>query len=146
MFAGLQAWRSWPARAASTGLAALATILLLAGCSGSLPDLAAPSGAPSQPAAHIGEGAVKVALIVPLAASGNAGVAAQSMRNAAEMALAEFNNPDLQLLVKDDAGVCRARSRRRSRRSMKERRSSWGRCLRSRSLRLHAPHALAACR
>ena len=26
------------------------------------------------------------------------------MRNAAEMALAEFNNPDLQLLVKDDAG------------------------------------------
>src|SRR5207253_7260635 len=133
MFAGLQAWRSWPARAASTGLAALATILLLAGCSGSLPDLAAPSGAPSQPAAHIGEGAVKVALIVPLSASGNAGVAAQSMRNAAEMALAEFNNPDLQLLVKDDAGVCRARSRRRSRRSMKERRSSWGRCLRSRS-------------
>ena len=104
MFAGLQAWRSWPARAASTGLAALATILLLAGCSGSLPDLAAPSGAPSQPAAHIGEGAVKVALIVPLSASGNAGVAAQSMRNAAEMALAEFNNPDLQLLVKDDAG------------------------------------------
>ena len=31
-------------------------------------------------------------------------VAAQSMRNAAEMALAEFNNPDLQLLVKDDGG------------------------------------------
>src|SRR6185295_16254076 len=26
------------------------------------------------------------------------------MRNAAEMALAEFNNPDIQLLVKDDAG------------------------------------------
>ena len=31
-------------------------------------------------------------------------VAAHSMRNAAEMALAEFNNPDLQLLVKDDGG------------------------------------------
>jgi len=28
-----------------------------------------------------------------------------SMRNAAEMALAEFNAPDLQLLVKDDAGT-----------------------------------------
>ena len=27
------------------------------------------------------------------------------MRNAAEMALAEFNNPDLQLLVKDDGGT-----------------------------------------
>ena len=31
-------------------------------------------------------------------------VAAQSMRNSAEMALAEFNNPDIQLLVKDDGG------------------------------------------
>jgi len=31
-------------------------------------------------------------------------VAAQSMRNAAEMALAEFNNADIQLLIKDDGG------------------------------------------
>jgi branched-chain amino acid transport system substrate-binding protein len=104
MSAGLQAWRPWPAQTASPGLAALASIFLLAGCSGSLPDLASPSGAPSPPTTHIGEGAVKAALIVPLSASGNAGIAAQSMRNAAEMALAEFNNPDLQLLVKDDAG------------------------------------------
>ena len=27
------------------------------------------------------------------------------MRNAAEMALAEFSNPDIQLLVKDDGGT-----------------------------------------
>src|SRR5260370_834026 len=104
MFGGLQVRASWPAHAASPALAALASMLLLAGCSGSLPDLASSSGAPSPPATHIGEGAVKAALIVPLSGSGNAGVAAQSMRNAAEMALAEFNNPDLQLLVKDDAG------------------------------------------
>ena len=26
------------------------------------------------------------------------------MRNAAELAVAEFNNPDIQLLVKDDGG------------------------------------------
>jgi len=26
------------------------------------------------------------------------------MRNAAELAITEFNNPDLQLLVKDDGG------------------------------------------
>ena len=37
-------------------------------------------------------------------AAGNAGVAAQSMKNAAEMALAEFQNPNIQLLVKDDGG------------------------------------------
>ncbi len=64
----------------------------------------APSGPAQQPAA-IGSGQVKVGLVLPLSASGNAGVAAQSMRNAAEMALAEFQNPNIQLLVKDDAGT-----------------------------------------
>jgi branched-chain amino acid transport system substrate-binding protein len=39
-----------------------------------------------------------------LSAGGNAGIAGQAMRNAAEMALAEFNAPNIQLLVKDDAG------------------------------------------
>ena len=43
-------------------------------------------------------------MILPLSAGGNAGVAAQSMKNASEMALAEFLNPNLQLLIKDDAG------------------------------------------
>ena len=43
-------------------------------------------------------------LILPLSAAGNAGVAAQSMKNAAEMALAEFQNPNIQLLIKDDGG------------------------------------------
>ena len=47
---------------------------------------------------------VKVGLVLPLSAAGNAGVAAQSMKNAAEMALAEFQNPNIQLLIKDDAG------------------------------------------
>ena len=59
---------------------------------------------PAAPGTTIGAGQVKVGLILPLSAQGNAGVAAQSMRNAAEMALAEFNNPDIQLLVKDDGG------------------------------------------
>src|SRR5262252_914179 len=104
MFGGLKSRGSRPARASSPWWAALASIILLAGCSGNLPDLGSSPGAPSQPAANIGEGKVKAGLILPLSASGNAAVAAQSMRNAAEMALAEFNNPDLQLLVKDDGG------------------------------------------
>lgn len=62
-----------------------------------------PAGPAQQPTA-IGNGQVKVGLILPLSASGNAGVAAQSMKNAAEMALAEFQNPNIQLLIKDDAG------------------------------------------
>ena len=62
-----------------------------------------PAGPPQQPLA-VGTGQVKVGLILPLSAAGNAGVAAQSMKNAAEMALAEFQNPNIQLLIKDDAG------------------------------------------
>jgi ABC-type branched-subunit amino acid transport system substrate-binding protein len=62
-----------------------------------------PAGPTQEPLA-VGAGQVKVGLILPLSASGNAGVAAQSMKNAAEMALAEFQNPNLQLLIKDDGG------------------------------------------
>ncbi|MEY9755866.1 penicillin-binding protein activator [Bradyrhizobium yuanmingense] len=64
---------------------------------------AQPAG-PQQQATTAGTGGVKVGLILPLSAAGNAGLAAQSMRNAAEMALAEFQNPNIQLLIKDDNG------------------------------------------
>ena len=106
MFRALQAWNSRPARASSSWLAVLVSLLLLAGCSG-MGDLGAgtSTSAPPPPSPNIGTGKVKVGLILPLSATGNAAVAAQSMRNAAEMALAEFNNPDLQLLVKDDGGT-----------------------------------------
>ena len=67
------------------------------------PPPSAPAGPAQQPQA-IGAGGVKVGLILPQSASGNAGLAAQSMKNAAEMAYAEFQNPNIQLLVKDDAG------------------------------------------
>jgi ABC-type branched-subunit amino acid transport system substrate-binding protein len=63
----------------------------------------APAGPAQQPAVA-GTGQVKVGLLLPLSAAGNAGVAAQSMKNAAEMALAEFQNPNIQLLIKDDSG------------------------------------------
>src|SRR5579864_3911747 len=64
-----------------------------------------PAAAPAaDPAPSFGNGGTKVGLILPLSAGGNAGLAGQAMRNAAEMALAEFKSPDVQLLVKDDAG------------------------------------------
>jgi ABC-type branched-subunit amino acid transport system substrate-binding protein len=95
---------SGPTRRAALGLI-LGTPLLGAcgGMQNSLSSQAGPSGPPEQPVA-VGSGQVKVGLILPLSASGNAGVAAQSMKNAAEMALAEFQNPNIQLLIKDDAG------------------------------------------
>ena len=45
------------------------------------------------------------ALILPLSAPAMPALAAQTMRNAAEMALAEFKAPNIQLLVKDDGGT-----------------------------------------
>jgi branched-chain amino acid transport system substrate-binding protein len=106
MLRGLQAWTSPPAR--GSWLAVLFSAALLAGCTSSFSvgDLLPGStpNAPAQPAGNIGEGKVKVGLILPLSGSGSAGVAATSMRNSAEMALAEFNSPDISLLVKDDGG------------------------------------------
>src|SRR6201995_4231147 len=83
---------------------------LLSACSGfqqSLSQFGSSPSAPSGPAQQplvAGNGQVKVGLILPLSASGNAGVAALSMKNAAEMALAEFQNPNIQILIKDDGG------------------------------------------
>lgn len=101
---------------ASAGAAALAT-----GCSGlgNLGELL-PSGSKPEPGADAAPttaalppaegpaaepGKTRIALILPLSASGNAGAAAQSMKNAAELALADFSNPDVQLIVKDDGGT-----------------------------------------
>jgi branched-chain amino acid transport system substrate-binding protein len=53
----------------------------------------------------IGAGSVKVALLLPLTASGQGAVAAASLRNAADLAMSEFQNPDLTILVKDDKGT-----------------------------------------
>lgn len=84
------------------------TGVLAAGCSQNSPYLS-PNAVPpnTQPGAEttIGTGQVKVALILPLTAPGNAGVAGQAMRNAAELAVAEFNAPNIQILVKDDGGT-----------------------------------------
>jgi branched-chain amino acid transport system substrate-binding protein len=64
-----------------------------------------PASAEQNAQSAIGTGQIKVGLLLPLSAPGNAGLAGQSMRNAAELALAEFNNPNIQLLVKDDGGT-----------------------------------------
>jgi branched-chain amino acid transport system substrate-binding protein len=88
---------------------ALAATLGLASCS-SVTDVLRTNSQPVAAAppvadAAIGAGGVRVGLILPLSAGGNAGTVAQSMKNAAEMALAEFSSPNIQLLVKDDGGT-----------------------------------------
>src|ERR1700738_5629238 len=93
----------------ATGRTALGLILgapLLGACAGvqqglsqfSNPFSSSESGSQQQPLVA-GTGQVKVGLILPLSASGNAGVAAQSMKDAAETALGELQNPNIQLLI-----------------------------------------------
>jgi substrate-binding family protein len=95
-------------RRSLVGLMAVAGAVL-AGCSGSSSyfssnPLSSTPPPPPVPETTLGTGQVKVALILPLSAAGNAGIAGQAMRNAAEMALAEFKAPNIRLLVKDDGG------------------------------------------
>ncbi len=99
-----------PSRSGATRRSAVGLILgapLVAGCAGGMSSFSGgeqPAGPPQQPTS-VGSGQVKVGLLLPLSAAGNAGAAAQSMRNAAELALAEFQNPNIQLLIKDDGGT-----------------------------------------
>src|SRR6185437_12247062 len=109
--AGMQAQeslltRGWRRVRLALGFAGVA--VALAACAGTNVNqftTAAPEPQPAPAAStSIGQGQIRVGLILPLSAAGNAGIAAQSMKNAAEMALAEFKQPNIQLLVKDDAG------------------------------------------
>jgi len=98
-------------RRARRGVLAAGLAAFLSACSGGMPSIdifnnqSGPAPAADQnPQAAIGSGQIKVGLLLPLSAPGNAGAAGQSMRNAAELAISEFNNPNIQLLVKDDGG------------------------------------------
>jgi ABC-type branched-subunit amino acid transport system substrate-binding protein len=106
---GSRLTRGW--RRARHAVSMAAAAVLLAACAGTG---GGPGGGdvfssqPVQepaPASNIGAGQIRVGLILPLSAQGNAGIAAQSMKNAAELALNEFKDPNIQLLVKDDAGT-----------------------------------------
>ena len=97
-------------------LATLAAALSLGGCLGggpsggdgpvaTAPAAAAPADAPNGNTGSIGSGSVKVALILPLTGQGQGAVAATSLRNAADLAVGEFQNADVAILVKDDRGT-----------------------------------------
>ncbi|MFZ0258639.1 MAG: penicillin-binding protein activator [Pseudolabrys sp.] len=94
-----------------TTLSIAVTAAILAACSTQLgggPPVAQRPGEAATANAAVGEGQVRVALILPFSGQGNASVAGQSMKNAAEMALAEFKSPNIQLLMKDDGGTVQA--------------------------------------
>jgi len=93
--------------------ACVASLGLLAACSSTVggPGTGAggtPVATGSQPVngETLGTGTVRVALLVPSSATGNAGVLAASLKNAADLALREFQGgANVQILVKDDGGT-----------------------------------------
>jgi len=98
---------SAPVLRSSLRALAVALPLALAACGGGTSGLPGfDSGGPAAPSGTtIGTGKVKVGLILPLTAEGQGGTVGQSLRNAAELALTEFPNADLTLLLKDDRGT-----------------------------------------
>ena len=82
----------------------------LAGCTGSgfgggFGDRPAPTVTAPVTGETLGSGSVRVALLLPLSATGNTGQVAQSMRNAADLAIRDFQTAGIQVLVKDDGGT-----------------------------------------
>lgn len=88
-----------------------AVAALIAGCSGStLGDF---PGYPSDPNAGepvasgdvIGTGTVRVGLLLPMTAGGGGPSIGQVFRNAAELAITDFQGADIQIIVKDTGGT-----------------------------------------
>ncbi len=89
---------------------AMLALAALAGCTGTSFGNRTPAQAPiatNQPVTGevLGNGSVRVAMLLPLSATGNAGQIATNLRNAAELALRESGGADIQILVKDDRGT-----------------------------------------
>jgi ABC-type branched-subunit amino acid transport system substrate-binding protein len=78
--------------------------LVLAGCS-SIDVPTVQEALPPVAGEVLGTGTTKVALLLPLSATGNAAQLAKDMRNAADLALREFPNANIQILIKDDRGT-----------------------------------------
>jgi ABC-type branched-subunit amino acid transport system substrate-binding protein len=84
----------------------LGALTALSACTGTGFGGGPPNGAVAPVTGEVlGDGPVRVALLVPLTATGNAGQVGLSLRNAADLAIREFQTAGIQVLVKDDRGT-----------------------------------------
>jgi len=83
-------------------------VALLAGCAGgNTPEVqgSAPLQTPGDATGSAPKELTKVALILPISAAGHPGLIGKNLKQAAELALFERDNPTLQLIIKDDKGT-----------------------------------------
>jgi branched-chain amino acid transport system substrate-binding protein len=80
-------------------LATLAVAALLTACGGG------GGGGPGSPGITGSTGSVKVALLLPITASGATPAIAKALKQAAELALFDFDNPNVTLVPKDTRGT-----------------------------------------
>lgn len=109
------AWCQGYGRARVVALPLVLAGSVLAGCSTSLPGgmfgknenepIQTQPGSSEIQSQPLSGPTTRVGLLLPLSAGGNAGSVAQSMKNAADLALAEFGATNVQLIVKDDRGT-----------------------------------------
>lgn len=101
----------WPRRGGGSTAALFAflvgALIALSACTASRDGFPGGPGIGGAPVTGevLGTGPVKVALLLPLSATGNAGQIALNLKNAADLALREFQTPSIQILVKDDRGT-----------------------------------------
>lgn len=98
-------------RATTKALVAVGVFTTLAACSANLGSQSATLTPPDTNAttAPVGAGvqankAAKIAMLLPMGGFGRSASIAKSMKQAAEMALFERNQPNIELIVKDDGG------------------------------------------
>lgn len=93
------------ALAAATLLSACQTPGSLTGAGFANPQQAITAGPVAEPTGEIiGNGAVRVALLVPISATGNIGRVGQALRQTAILALQDYSTADMTLIIKDTKG------------------------------------------
>jgi ABC-type branched-subunit amino acid transport system substrate-binding protein len=92
-------------RRAATGLAIAATLVVLTACGQGFSPSTGLGTDTGTDAGAIGTGSIKIGLLLPLTATGNAGTTAKALQNAAELALSEIPSADIQLVPIDTKGT-----------------------------------------
>lgn len=107
-FVSCPQWPRWGSGSTATFSAFIAiALIVLSACTSRVGSGPAPVALGNAPVTGevLGTGPVKVALLLPLSATGNAGQLALNLKNAADLAIREFQTPAIQVLVKDDRGT-----------------------------------------